>query len=133
MTRRRSSKRTRLKTQPKASAAWLRVPIVPPKGQRLRALVYARYSTDEQNRRSVQDQIRYCKEFLKAARVARAEITVLSDEGLSGELASRPSINKVWEGVRAGDWHLIVSEDASRLYSTTWSIALPTNRRSADM
>jgi len=79
-------------------------------------LVYARFSTDEQNPSSIDDQVAYCRRFLESLGIQDAEITVLSDEGVSGELVSRPGINEVLAGAIEGRWDLILCEDGSRLY-----------------
>ncbi len=42
----------------------LLTPIERPAGRRLRVLIYARYSTEEQNPRSIDDQFTFCIAFL---------------------------------------------------------------------
>lgn len=104
---------------------WVRTPIQGVVGRALRVLIYVRYSTAEQRRRSIKAQIEYCKKFLKKLTRVRVEIKVIKDERLSGELKERPGINEVWEGVRAGKWDLILAEDASRLYrDDVWCVEL---------
>lgn len=93
-----------------------RVPFSIPNGRALRVLIYARYSTEEQNASSIQDQIAYCRKFLESFATSNAEIEELSDPHMSGELVSRPGINKVREGVERRKWDLILVEDASRLF-----------------
>ena len=109
------ARRTKPRTRGGTVSAWIRIPVEVPKGRRLRVLIYARFSTDEQNLSSIDDQVAYCRRFLNAIGPKDAEITVLSDEGLSGELASRPGIDQVLAGASEGRWDLIFSEDASRL------------------
>jgi hypothetical protein len=79
-------------------------------------LIYARFSTDEQRRRSIKAQVEYCKNFLKALGVTHVTIVVISDEAMSGELRSRPGIDKVWAGIKERRWDLFVAEDSSRPY-----------------
>lgn len=95
---------------------WIKVKIKPVKGGRLRVLIYARYSTEEQNHGSIEAQVEFCKAFLRELGVTGADITVVSDPAISGEIYSRPGINQVRDGVLAGSWDLIVVEDASRLF-----------------
>jgi len=57
MARRRSLRQRQADRTPKASSAWLRVPIMASPGLPLRILIYARYSTDEQNPRSIEAQV----------------------------------------------------------------------------
>jgi DNA invertase Pin-like site-specific DNA recombinase len=84
--------------------------------RRLRVLIYARYSKDEQNPRSIDDQVAYCKRFLAALGFTDVEIDVLSDEGISGEKLFRPGINQVRAGIDSHRYDLIVVEDCSRLF-----------------
>lgn len=95
---------------------WLRVPIQPPRGRRIRVLIYARYSTDEQHKSSIDDQVAYCRRFLEAAGVKDAEYRVLKDEAISGEHVSRPGINTAKDCVEAREVDLVVVEDSSRLF-----------------
>jgi DNA invertase Pin-like site-specific DNA recombinase len=94
----------------------LRTPIKLPVGRRLRVLIYARYSTDEQHPSSITDQFAYCRVFLQANGVTDAEVRELSDAETSGELASRPGINQARELVDARWPDLYVSEDSGRLF-----------------
>ena len=116
--RRKSShaRRTKPRTFGGAFSVWLRIPLNLPKGRRLRVLIYARFSTDQQNPRSIDDQVAYCRRFLDALGLKDVEITTISDEGISGELVSRPGIDEVLAGAREGRWDVILCEDASRLY-----------------
>jgi hypothetical protein len=79
-------------------------------------LLYARYSTEEQDASSNPDQFAYNRRFLLDENARDANIEELSDSELSGELVSRPGINKVREGIAARRWDLIVVEDTSRLF-----------------
>jgi DNA invertase Pin-like site-specific DNA recombinase len=93
----------------------LRVPIVCPPGRKLRVLIYARYSSAEQQASSITDQIRFCKQFLEQLGI-EADITELSDEETSGELRDRPGINEVRSGTDAKRWDLELYEDSSRMF-----------------
>jgi DNA invertase Pin-like site-specific DNA recombinase len=96
----------------------LRVLIRASPGRRLRIVVYARYSTEEQDASSIADQITYCKRFLAANGITDAEVEIIerTDSETSGELVSRPGINGVRDliGGRAVD--LLICEDTSRLF-----------------
>lgn len=84
--------------------------------RRVRALIYARYSTDEQNHSSIDDQVAYCQRYLERHGITDVEIETLFDAETSGELVSRPGIDQVREGIAARRWDLIVVEDCSRLF-----------------
>lgn len=97
---------------------WSRFPIRCPRGRRLRVLCYARYSTEEQDPRSIEDQVAYCRRFLGTfgLRDEDLEITVIYDREISGEVIFRPGIDQVRAGLEIRAWDLIVVEDASRLF-----------------
>ncbi len=110
---------------PRIRVRWVRRVIAIPKGRKLRVLIYARYSTSEQRRRSIKAQIEYCKAFLEQLNITNVEFTVFFDEKLSGELRSRPGIDQVWEGTKGRCWDLLLVEDCSRLYrDDIWCVEL---------
>ena len=65
---------------PRLNASWVRHPIRMFLGVALRVLIYARYSTDEQNPRSIDAQVAYCRRFLEALIDALAPAVVMLDE-----------------------------------------------------
>ena len=99
----------------------LRQPIQLPKGQPLRALIHARFSTEEQRQSSIDDQVAACRAFLEANlpkgwKPQQVEIDVITEPEVSGEIADRPGINQVWAGIEAKRWNVIIAEESSRLY-----------------
>jgi len=92
-----------------------RVPIAVPPGRKLRVVIYARYSSAEQQASSITDQFGFCQKFLDALEI-EYELTLLSDEEMSGELRDRPGINEVRKGIDSKRWDLLLSEDSSRLF-----------------
>jgi DNA invertase Pin-like site-specific DNA recombinase len=117
MSPRKKSLRTAAVSQRKlAHASWVRTPIALI-GRLLRILIYSRYSTEEQNPRSIDDQVAFCKRFLQGLLGdVPYQVKVLFDEGISGEIVSRPGIDEAYAGILEHRWDLIVCEDASRLY-----------------
>ena len=87
-------------------------------GLLLRIIIYARYSTEDQNPRSIDDQVAECRRFLQTLGIdfTRCDIRVLSDRAISGEEVSRPGINDVKAAIRDVDVDLIVTEESSRLF-----------------
>lgn len=82
----------------------------------LRGVVYARYSTEEQNPKSIDDQDRFCRKQLAVYGLDGAQVELLCDQELSGELRSRPGINQLKAGIDARRWDFIIAEDSSRLF-----------------
>lgn len=82
--------------------------------QYLRAVLYARFSTDQQREASIDDQYRACERTAVGANlriVGRFE-----DRGISGGTAERPGYQALLAAARAGDFDVIVTEDISRLW-----------------
>src|SRR5512137_1490072 len=82
----------------------------------LRVLLYARYSKEDQNPLSVEDQFKKCERWLKEQGVVAAEIFRESDEGISGEILKRPGIDRVREMIRSRKVDLVVAEEISRFF-----------------
>ncbi len=55
-----------------------------PRRRRQRVVIYARYSTEEQNPRSIDDQIAKCREFVDSLGLGDVEIIELNDAAVSG-------------------------------------------------
>ena len=73
----------------------------------MRAVIYARYSSDHQREASIEDQIRICHE-----RIEREGWTLLesySDAAMSGATVLRPGYQKMLEDVRNWGYDIIVA------------------------
>jgi len=108
----RAGRRRRRKTTEKFEDPWLDTR----KNKLIRVIVYARYSSDEQNQASIAQQIKYCKKFLQDNGYTNTLILDDKDEKISGEVLSRPGMNRVKAGLKQRKWDLLIAEDASRLY-----------------
>jgi DNA invertase Pin-like site-specific DNA recombinase len=79
----------------------------------LRAVIYARYSSESQNEASIDDQIRLCKE-----RIAAQDWTLIDlyrDAAISGATTVRPGYQALIEDARNGTFDVIVAEALDRL------------------
>ena len=81
----------------------------PPK----RVAIYARFSTDLQNPKSVQDQVRECQRH--ADQSGWKVIEVFSDMALSGATKDRPGFEALQAAVRAERFDIVVFEHIDRL------------------
>jgi DNA invertase Pin-like site-specific DNA recombinase len=80
----------------------------------MRAVIYARYSSDLQSAASIEDQVRLCRE--RAARDGHEVVEVYSDYAISGgHLASRPGMLSLLEAARAGAFDIVYAEALDRL------------------
>jgi site-specific DNA recombinase len=79
----------------------------------LRAVVYARYSTDNQRDASVEDQVRLCRE--RITREGWTFLQVFADRALSGATTLRPGYQAILEGAREAAFDVVVAESLDRL------------------
>ena len=79
----------------------------------MRAVIYARYSTDNQNPRSVDDQVRDCR--AAAAAADAVVVDVFSDAAISGATMLRPGIQSVLAAAAAGRCDLVIAEALDRI------------------
>lgn len=82
------------------------------RGSEMKAVVYARYSTDRQEESSIIDQLRRCREFATQRGWAVAE--ECTDEGISGAaIGNRPGVQRALGMLGDGDVLIVV--DTTRL------------------
>src|SRR5260221_10487186 len=80
----------------------------------MRVAVYARYSSENQNERSIADQVAGCREH--AGRIGAAVVDVYSDFALSGaHLKSRPEAVRLMQDAKAGRFDVVITESLDRL------------------
>ncbi len=78
-----------------------------------RAAIYARYSSDRQSDRSIEDQVRLCRE--RAEAMGWAVVAVHADYAISGALRDRPGLNKLLADVAAERLDVVIVEDIDRI------------------
>jgi DNA invertase Pin-like site-specific DNA recombinase len=88
-------------------------------GRRYRVVIYARYSTDDQNPRSIDDQIARCREFINGLALGDLEVIIITDGGISGRKKFRPGIDRVRQIIAAKDCDLVVAVDQTRFFRRT--------------
>ena len=82
--------------------------------KRQRAVIYARYSTELQNQRSIDDQVALCREFAQKQGLIVRE--VYSDRAqTSASLVGREGILKLAEHARAGEFDVVLVESLDRI------------------
>lgn len=79
----------------------------------LRAVVYARYSTDLQREASIEDQLRICRQLVDGE--GWTLVGTYSDAASSGASRLRPGYQKLLDGARAGAYDVVVAEALDRL------------------
>jgi DNA invertase Pin-like site-specific DNA recombinase len=79
----------------------------------LRAIAYARYSSDHQRDASIEDQVRVCRALIE--REGWQYLIAYSDHAASGASSLRPGYQKLLEDARAGAFEVVVAEALDRL------------------
>jgi site-specific DNA recombinase len=87
------------------------------KNRTVRTVIYARYSSQLQNARSIEDQITVCRE--RAAREGWIIVDVFTDYAISGaagiEDSQRPGLNAMLTRVEAGGIEQVLAESTDRI------------------
>ncbi len=79
----------------------------------MRAVVYARYSSDLQREASIEDQIRLCRKRIEHE--GWEYIHAYTDRALSGATALRPAYQSLLEDARHGQFDVVIAEALDRL------------------
>lgn len=79
----------------------------------MRAVIYARYSSDLQSAESIADQVRLCRSY--AERFGWHVAGLYSDRAISGASSARPEYQKLLADAKAGKFDLVVAEALDRL------------------
>ena len=77
--------------------------------------IYPRFSSDLQNERSIEDQVRRCREFIKQQGGDAESAQVFADFAVSGASLDRPGFEAMMAAVKGGRIKAIVTEDMSRI------------------
>ena len=79
----------------------------------MRAVIYARYSSDNQHDASIDDQVRQCRKRIDSDGWRLTE--VYSDHAISGASTLRPGYQKMLEDARNGGFDVLIAEAMDRL------------------
>ncbi len=79
----------------------------------MRAVIYARYSSDNQREASIEDQIEICRRYID--RQGWTLIHIYQDRALSGASDQRPAYQQVLADAEAGRFDVLVCEALDRL------------------
>src|ERR1035437_9087390 len=79
----------------------------------LRAVIYARYSSENQREASIDDQISLCRERISLE--GWTLINAFGDAAISGATTTRPGYQALIEGAREAAFDVVVAEALDRL------------------
>jgi DNA invertase Pin-like site-specific DNA recombinase len=81
----------------------------------MRAAIYARYSSENQSEKSLEDQIRVCQNYCRHNDILVDDRNIFTDQAVSGALINRPALQALEKGMENKEFEAIVVDDLSRL------------------
>jgi len=81
----------------------------------MKAAIYARYSSENQSEKSIDDQVRVCKNYCKDHDITVNDEHIYVDEALSGSLLNRPGLQALDKAAENKEFEAVVVDDLSRL------------------
>src|SRR5438552_1776658 len=79
----------------------------------LRAVIYARYSSDLQREASIEDQVRECQRM--AGQMGWHVTDIFSDAAISGSIENRPGLKALMSRVKSGGVDVVIAEALDRI------------------
>ncbi len=81
----------------------------------MRVAIYARYSSENQSEKSIDDQIRVCKRYIKENNMTVEEGHIYIDEAISGSIVNRPALQALEKAAENKEFDAVAVDDLSRL------------------
>lgn len=81
----------------------------------MRAAIYARYSSENQSEKSIDDQIRVCKNYIEEHGMTVSNEHIYIDEAVSGSIINRPGLQALDKALENKEFKAVVVDDLSRL------------------
>ena len=81
----------------------------------MRAAIYARYSSENQSEKSIDDQVRVCKKYLAEHDISIDDKHIFVDEAISGSIVNRPGLQALEKAIENKEVDAIAVDDLSRL------------------
>ena len=81
----------------------------------MKAAIYARYSSENQSEKSIDDQVRVCKNYCKDHDITIGDENIYIDQAISGSLINRPGLQALDRAAENKEFEAVVVDDLSRL------------------
>ncbi|MDB4349626.1 recombinase family protein [Omnitrophica bacterium] len=81
----------------------------------MRVAIYARYSSENQSDKSIEDQIRVCKNYIKEHDMSIEDKYIYIDEAISGSVINRPGLQALEKAAENKEFEAVAVDDLSRL------------------
>ncbi|MBU2101985.1 MAG: recombinase family protein [Candidatus Omnitrophota bacterium] len=81
----------------------------------MKAAIYARYSSENQSEKSIDDQVRVCRNYCNEHEITVSNGHIFIDEALSGSLVNRPGLQALDKAAENKEFEAVLVDDLSRL------------------
>lgn len=81
----------------------------------MRVAIYARYSSENQSEKSIDDQIRVCQKYIENHGLLFDERHIFTDEAISGSVFNRPGLQALEKAIENKEVNAVAVDDLSRL------------------
>lgn len=81
----------------------------------MRVAIYARYSSENQSEKSIDDQIRVCQKYIEHHNFTCDEKYIYTDEAISGSIINRPGLQALERAMENKEFEAVAVDDLSRL------------------
>ena len=81
----------------------------------MKVAIYARYSSENQSAKSIEDQVRVCKKYAQEHEMTVDDRHIYVDEAMSGSIINRPGLQALEKAAEGKEFEAVVVDDLSRL------------------
>jgi len=82
---------------------------------KMKVAIYARYSSENQSDKSIDDQVRVCKGYISSHDMSVEDKHIYVDEAISGSVINRPALQTLQIAAENKEFEAVVVDDLSRL------------------
>ncbi len=81
----------------------------------MKVAIYARYSSENQSAKSIDDQIRVCKDYASKNNFLAEDNHIYIDEAISGSIIDRPGLHALEKAAENKEFDTVIVDDLSRI------------------
>ncbi len=81
----------------------------------MKVAIYARYSSENQSEKSIDDQVRVCQKYIENNNLVFDEKHIYVDEAVSGSIHNRPGLLALEKAIENKEIQAVAVDDLSRL------------------
>jgi DNA invertase Pin-like site-specific DNA recombinase len=81
----------------------------------MKVAIYARYSSENQSEKSIDDQVRVCQKYIESINLIFDDKHIYVDEAVSGSIHNRPGLLALEKAIENKEIQAVAVDDLSRL------------------